>query len=179
MSYKLELNGCVHLDVLGSTLQSWSCAQPDLFIISQEGQRIYAQSLILNFYSPLLMELLATNSLSVGISLEASSNSIRSLLEVLTFGTAFTKEKGDLAEAVKTAELLGISIDNWQIGRRKEKPISETGTGIKTRSKRGPIYSKLSYLRKSTLLKTVQVNFVVNTVLYYYWVYYEIYLNTL
>ena len=136
MTHKLELNGCAHLDVLGSTLQSWSSAQPDLFIISQDGQRIYAQSSILNFYSPLLMELLATNSLSVGISLEASSNSIRSLLEVLTFGTAFNKEKGNLAEAVRTAELLGISIDNWQIGRRKEKPISETGTGIETRSKR-------------------------------------------
>ena len=149
MSYKLELNGCVHLDVLGSTLQSWSCAQPDLFIISQEGQRIYAQSSILNFYSPMLMELLATNSLSVGISLEASSNSIRSLLEVLTFGTAFTKEKGNLAEAVKTAELLGISIDNWQIGRRKEKPvISETGTGIETRSKRLTSTPKMKELER-------------------------------
>ena len=71
------------------------------------------------------MEILATNSVSVGISLDASSNSIKSLLQVLTSGMAFTKEQGDLREAIRTAELLGISIENWQIGKRreKEKPI--------------------------------------------------------
>ena len=67
------------------------------------------------------MEILATNSSSVGISLEASSNSIKCLLKVLTSGMAFTKEPEDLKEAIRTAELLGISIENWQIGKRKEK----------------------------------------------------------
>ena len=67
------------------------------------------------------MEILATNAVSVGISLDASSNSIKSLLQVLTSGMAFTKEQGDLREAIRTAELLGISIENWQIGKRKEK----------------------------------------------------------
>ena len=43
MVYKLELKGYVHLEVLSSTLQRWSNAQPDVFIISQEGHKIYAQ----------------------------------------------------------------------------------------------------------------------------------------
>ena len=43
MVYKLELKGYVHLEVLSSTLQRWSKAQPDVFIISQEGHKIYAQ----------------------------------------------------------------------------------------------------------------------------------------
>jgi len=120
MAYKLELKGYVHLEVLSSTLQRWSSAQPDVFIISQEGHKIYAQSSILSFYSPLLMEILATNCRSVGISLEASSKSIKSLLNVLTSGMAFTKEQGNLMEAIRTAEFLGISIKNWKIVKRKD-----------------------------------------------------------
>ena len=43
MVYKLELKGYVHLEVLSSTLQRWSNAQPDVFIISQEGDTINTQ----------------------------------------------------------------------------------------------------------------------------------------
>ena len=78
------------------------------------------------------MEILATNSRSVGISLEASSNSIRSLLKVLTSGMAFTKEQGNLREAIRTAELLGISIKNWKIVKRKEMAISDIGRETKS-----------------------------------------------
>ena len=78
------------------------------------------------------MEILATNSSSVGISLEASSNSIKSLLKVLTSGMAFTKEQGNLMEAIRTSELLGISIKNWKILKRKEMPISDIGRETKS-----------------------------------------------
>merc|ERR1719410_2886067 len=78
------------------------------------------------------MEILATNSRSVGISLEASSNSIRSLLKVLTSGMAFTKEQDNLREAIMTAELLGISIKNWKIVKRKEMAISDIGRETKS-----------------------------------------------
>ena len=56
------------------------------------------------------MEILGTTSENVAISLEASSNSIRTLLGVLTSGVTFTKEEGNLGEAIRTAELLGILV---------------------------------------------------------------------
>ena len=43
MAYNLELKDYVHLELLSSTLQRWSNAQPDVFIISQEGHKINAQ----------------------------------------------------------------------------------------------------------------------------------------
>ena len=43
MAYNLELKDYVHLEVLSSALQRWSKAQPDVFIISQEGDTINAQ----------------------------------------------------------------------------------------------------------------------------------------
>ena len=45
MAYNLELKDYVHLELLSSTLQRWSNAQPDVFIISQEGDTINAQRL--------------------------------------------------------------------------------------------------------------------------------------
>ena len=80
------------------------------------------------------MEILATTMDGVGISVEASTNSIRSLLGVLTSGMAFTKERGILMAAIRTAKILGISIENWEIGERKKKPVSDTR--IDTRSKK-------------------------------------------
>ena len=54
-------------------------------------------------------ELLGGTSLDdVNIYLEASSNSISSLLSVLTFGVAFTKNIVFLREVVNTAKLLDI-----------------------------------------------------------------------
>ena len=43
MAYNLELKDYVHLEVLSSTLRRWSKAQPDVIIISQEGDTINAQ----------------------------------------------------------------------------------------------------------------------------------------
>ena len=43
MAYNLELKDYVHLELLSSALQGWSNAQPDVFIISQEGDTINAQ----------------------------------------------------------------------------------------------------------------------------------------
>ena len=43
MAYNLELKDYVHLELLSSTLQRWSNAQPDVFIISQEGDTINTQ----------------------------------------------------------------------------------------------------------------------------------------
>ena len=56
---------------------------------------------------------------NVGIFLEASSKSISSLLSVLTSGVAFSKDMMDLMGVIKATELLGIHMENWQIGKKK------------------------------------------------------------
>ena len=57
----------------------------------------------------MMREMLGGTSLDdVSIYLEASSNSISSLLSVLTFGVAFTKNIVFLREVVNTAKLLDI-----------------------------------------------------------------------
>ena len=99
------------------------------------------------------MEILGTTSENVAISLEASSNSIRNLLGVLTSGVTFTKEEGNFGEAIRTAELIGISVENWQIGKKKANPNS--GTGVETRGLRNTNQSnndrKIEKVKKSKI----------------------------
>ena len=99
------------------------------------------------------MEILGTTSENVAISLEASSNSIRNLLGVLTSGVTFTKEEGSFGEAIRTAELIGISVENWQIGKKKANPNS--GTGVETRGLRNTNQSnndrKIEKVKKSKI----------------------------
>ena len=101
------------------------------------------------------MEILGTTSEDVAISLEASSNSIRTLLGVLTSGVTFTKEEGNLVEAIRTTALLGISVKNWQVGKKKVNPNSGTGTGIETRGLRNTTQSnndrKIEKFKKSKI----------------------------
>ena len=43
MAYKLELKSEFELEVLSAAWRRWSDAPADVFIISQEGHKIYAQ----------------------------------------------------------------------------------------------------------------------------------------
>lgn len=102
------------------------------------------------------MKILATNADGVGISVEASTNSIRSLLAVLTSGMAFTKERGNLMAAIRTAKILGISIENWEIGERKKKTVSDTC--IETRSKRITNSTQINENRKMEKVPKSKLN---------------------
>eukprot|EP00092_Neocalanus_flemingeri_P032900 GFUD01035782.1.p1 GENE.GFUD01035782.1~~GFUD01035782.1.p1 ORF type:complete len:427 (-),score=96.28 GFUD01035782.1:70-1350(-) len=118
MAYKLEHEMTDHLGVLVGTVQKWGNDQPDVYIISEEGHKIYTQKLLVSFYSSTLSNILGSSSDNdiPGVSIPAQSNSIVNLLKVLATGIAISKKKGDLLDVSKTAEAMGIEMENWQIG---------------------------------------------------------------
>eukprot|EP00092_Neocalanus_flemingeri_P015888 GFUD01017205.1.p1 GENE.GFUD01017205.1~~GFUD01017205.1.p1 ORF type:complete len:427 (+),score=97.61 GFUD01017205.1:52-1332(+) len=118
MAYKLEHEMTDHLGVLVGTVQKWGNDQPDVYIISEEGHKIYTQKLLVSFYSSTLSNILSSSSDNdiPGVSIPAQSNSIVNLLKVLATGIAISKKKGDLLDVSKTAEAMGIEMENWQIG---------------------------------------------------------------
>ena len=63
-----------------------------------------------------------------GISVPASSNSIVNLLKVLATGIAISNCKEDLTAVSKTAESMGIDIENWQIGVKNKAKIKSSPT---------------------------------------------------
>ena len=124
-AYKIAHEENAHFEMLSSIIQKWSNSEPEVFLISKEGHKIYTQSLILRFYSKWLPEVLDGVKDDVGISVAASSNSIGSFLKVLSSGVVFTKVKTDLLEIGDIAESLGINFENWQIGEKKKKDSSK------------------------------------------------------
>jgi len=113
--------------MLSSLVQKWSNCQPDMYIISSEGHKIYTQRILLGLYSNLVDQLLSTPGLGdlPGISVPASSGCLVNLLKVLTTGVAIASNKAHLLEAAKAAEILGFKLVNCQIGMKKKKPEGE------------------------------------------------------
>merc|ERR1719154_244419 len=111
------------MGVLMGTVQKWANGQPDVYIISEEGHKIYTQKLLITFYSHTLNSILngGFDNEIQGVTIPASSSSIVNLLKVLATGIAITKNKLDLTDVSKTAEAMGISMENWQIGVKNNR----------------------------------------------------------
>jgi len=125
MAYKLEHVLADHMGLLSTTLQKWgSDGAPDLFIISEEGHKIYTRRMILSFYSPSLSSMLSSKDVAnedFGITVAAPSNSIVHLLKVLASGIAIANRRCDLENIAEIAKLFGINFQNWQIGVKNNK----------------------------------------------------------
>eukprot|EP00092_Neocalanus_flemingeri_P012424 GFUD01013394.1.p1 GENE.GFUD01013394.1~~GFUD01013394.1.p1 ORF type:complete len:385 (+),score=117.37 GFUD01013394.1:45-1199(+) len=122
MAYKLEHSNEEQRILLSSTVQKWSNSQPDMYMVSTEGHKVYTQRILLGLYSELIDGLLGTPGLGdlPGISVPASSGCLVNLLKILTSGVAIANNKAHLMEATKAAETIGIKLDNCQIGVKKK-----------------------------------------------------------
>ena len=65
------------------------------------------------------------SSVASAISLPVSSRSLLNLLNVLTSGVAVSDDTQDLVDIGSAAKIIGIDCDNFQIGVKKKKGISE------------------------------------------------------
>jgi len=126
MAYKLELSSGEQQTLLSSTVQKWSNCQPDMYIISMEGHKIYTQRILLGLHSNLIDSLLTSTAGGgadlPGISVPASSGSLVNLVKILSTGVAIATNKSHLLETTKAAEAIGIKLENCQIGIKKKKP---------------------------------------------------------
>merc|ERR1719186_575879 len=110
--------------LLVGTMQKWANGQSDVYIISEEGHKIFTQKLLISFYSKTLSSFLSSCSSDSdipGVSIPAPSTSIVNLLKVLATGIAITKTKVDLLDVSKTAEAMGIEMENSQIGVKNNR----------------------------------------------------------
>jgi len=128
MAFKLEITSGEQKELLTNTIQNWSNCQPDIYMVSIEGHKIYTQRIILGLYCSLINELIASIPGVCdlpGISVPASSGAIVNLLKILTTGMSIGNNKMHLLEAAKTAEILGFGLENCQLGVKKKKTVEE------------------------------------------------------
>ena len=113
LSLKNKLDN--HFDVLLDSVKNCSNDEPDILIITEEGNKIFTQRLLLYLYSPMMAGVLADLSSSVAsaISLPVSSRSLLNLLNVLTSGVAVSDDTQDLVDIGSAAKIIGIDCDNF------------------------------------------------------------------
>ena len=115
MSYKLEFSdSSAFADILMSTIQMWCTQEPDVYLTSREGLKIYSQKVLLSFYSPMLRDILSNINIDamVGISVPAKTEDISMLLKVLETGLVVSKNKDAFLEVGDVANMLGIAFNS-------------------------------------------------------------------
>ena len=120
MSYNLSHHS--HDEIVNIAFEKWTNSHPDMFLMSSDGEKIYTQRILIQFYSPLLSDMLEADlKEEVGISVPATTNTLVNLMKVLTTGFAVTKLREDLDEIANIANMIGIDFENWQIGAKRKK----------------------------------------------------------
>merc|ERR1719186_2583000 len=107
--------------MLKSTVVAWGERQPDMYLVSREGVKVYTQRILLSFYSKTVCEVLENIKEDLaGVSVPASSSSLIMMMKVLVSGSVIASSKADLLEVGQAAEALGIVLKEKQIGQRKK-----------------------------------------------------------
>ena len=138
MSYNLSHHS--HDEIVNIAFEKWTNCHPDMFLMSSDGDKIYTQRILIQFYSPLLSDMLEADlKEDVGISVPATTNTLVNLMKVLTTGIAVTKLREDLDEIANIANIIGIDFENWQIGAKRKRTEKVVGKEeeVKSSHKRG------------------------------------------
>jgi len=114
MAYHLQHEQ--HLAMVQAAVSSYS---GDMLLVSLNGEQVMANKLLLVLYSPILRELLLSDS--TAISLPLSTEAIVALLDLLAKGRTFSSKDAHLLEVVEAGALLGLSLVKLQLGSRKVK----------------------------------------------------------
>merc|ERR1719186_2393314 len=128
----------LHYQLVHQTVSAWRQLEPDLLLLSKEGESVPTQRIFLSFFSDSVRDICSTisnpSNETLTISVPASQSALESLLGVLLNGSVLTNSKDNLLDVTEAAACLGIELKDIQIGVKKEK--NEHVTGEKT-SKRG------------------------------------------
>ena len=123
LSLKNKLDN--HSDVLLESLNLCSNEEPDILIVTKDGNKIYTQRLLLCLYSPMMADVLTgiLPSVQSAVSLPVSAKALFNLLKVLTTGVVVSEITQDLTDVGEAAKIVGVDFENFQIGVKRKKPV--------------------------------------------------------
>jgi len=129
--YRIENTMTEHASMLKYAVVTWGEKQPDMYLVSREGVKVYTQRILLSFYSKTICEALENIREDLaGVSVPASSSSLTMMLKVLVSGSVIANNKADLLEVGQAAEVLGIVLKERQIGYRKKNVSEGAGRAV-------------------------------------------------
>jgi len=119
MAYNLEFELSEHVKLLKPLMRDILEEEPNMFIITDDGETVETHKILLSLFSRSLANILSGYPQDVGmpvISVPMKARAVRNLIRILRKGTVFAEEKKDLLQVAKIGKVLGIELQNLQIG---------------------------------------------------------------
>ena len=115
-----------HQLVLSTLLNQLGLSQPDLCILSREGHSVFTNRFLIGFHSKLVKEIFKSvpHTELAYLSLPVSSSALSCLLKLLSHGATESEDRFDPLEVITAAEVLGIDMEDVQVGVKKGKTNS-------------------------------------------------------
>merc|ERR1719318_380610 len=112
-----------HQRVLSTLLNHLGVSQPDLCILSREGHSVFTNRFLIGFHSQLVKEIFKSvpHTELAYLSLPVSSSALSCLLKLLSHGATESEDRFDPIEVITAAEVLGIDMEDVQVGVKKGK----------------------------------------------------------
>merc|ERR1712086_101176 len=128
--YKLENTSNLHTSSLSQVLQSCVVSTPDLCLVTRDGHAVYTTKILLAMHSKMMAQVMSDSIRDdlIRISVPISSNSLVNLIKILSHGITKSEVKFDPMDVLNAADILGISLEDLQIGREGDE--KETGDRI-------------------------------------------------
>lgn len=121
--YNVQCSDSSHLDHLRAAVQFAVSQQPDLFIVSQEGEQIQIQRSLVCLYSSFVTNYLrdVPCCVATSISLPLSSTTVNNLVKVLKGGIAMADSVDELSDVAEAAQILGIDLGDFDFGGENDQ----------------------------------------------------------
>ena len=140
MEYRLAFSPSEHLQVVEHFFTRQKFQPADLTLLPSSGPPLTTHSLPLCLLSPSLRSLLHSlpPSCPLSLSVPASSSSLELFLQLLSSGLVLAPSRGFLQEVKDVAKVLGVDLDDCQMGARRKK--------IKVKEENVEVYPSPSFL---------------------------------
>jgi len=125
MIYKIENLKLKHSSGVKSAIKTILSDEPDVAFVTEDGSRVYTKKILVSMYSNAFADLMVSLAPSTEVPIvslpTSSADAVFSLIRILAEGCVFSYIKQDLLEAVNIAQVLGIEINQFQLGKKKMK----------------------------------------------------------
>jgi hypothetical protein len=101
------------MDIFSKTVTDWTSHQPDIFLVTSDGGKVFTNKTLLRFYSQTMRDVLDDLPVGeiVGISVPSPASSVFLLLELLTSGSVSSNRSIEGRSVTELAEYLGIPLE--------------------------------------------------------------------
>jgi len=93
---------------------------PDVFLISQDGEQIGTHKIVLRLFSKFLSSIFSHSEQVSHISVPASGSVLHHFVNTITTGVTITKNKKEVNVIAEVAAVLGLDYVDWQVGSQRK-----------------------------------------------------------